>query len=128
MKISEKIAIAMMLLATVGIVLAVLAVEKYRSSKVYTVQLTAREPDHGNWHQRIITVPKGRPVKIVIRNIETVSHGFALPEFDVAIREIKAGHVESVVFTPDKAGSFMFLCTVWCSPRHQEMTGTLIVE
>lgn len=61
-------------------------------------------------------------------DIETVSHGFALPDFAVGVREIKAGHVETVAFTPDRTGRFPFLCTVWCSPRHEEMIGTLIVE
>ena len=128
MKLAEKCAVLLMLLATVGAVVGVFAVERYRRGKLFTVVLTAREPANGNWHPRTITVPKGEPVKIMIRNIETVSHGFALPAFNVAIREIKAGHVETIEFTPDKAGTFTFFCTVWCSPRHQEMTGTLIVE
>ena len=128
MKTAEKVAVVLMLAATLGLVAGIFGVEKLRRSKLYTVELLAREPNNGNWHPRTITVPKGKPVKIMIRNIETVSHGFALPDFDVAIREIKAGHVETVTFTPDKKGSFPFLCTVWCSPRHQEMTGTLVVE
>ena len=62
-----------------------------------------------------------------IRNIETVTHGFALPDFNIAT-EIKAGEVRVVRFIPDKRGNFKFFCTIWCSPRHMEMTGELIVE
>lgn len=128
MKKSEKLAVFLMLLATVGTLAAIFGAEKYRQSKLFTVELIAREPENGNWYPRTITVRRGQPVKLLIRNIETVSHGFALPDFNVAIPEIKAGNVKIVTFIPDKKGSFLFLCTVWCSPRHHEMTGTLIVE
>jgi heme/copper-type cytochrome/quinol oxidase subunit 2 len=36
--------------------------------------------------------------------------------------------VETITFTPDKVGQFPFFCTVWCSPRHEEMCGVLVVE
>lgn len=128
MKRSELLAVTLMFLATVGTVLGVLGVEKYRRSKLFTRELTAREPDNGNWYPRKITVPLGKEVRILIRNIDTVTHGFALPDFNVAVGEIKAGEVAVVQFTPSKRGAFPFMCTVWCSPRHLEMTGELIVQ
>ncbi len=128
MKRRELIAIILLLFSTVGVVLGIVGVEHIRRSKLYTVELLAREPDHGNWYPREITVPLGQEVTLYIRNVETVSHGFALPEFDVAVKEIKAGEVAVVTFTPDKKGQFPFICTVWCSDRHMEMTGELIVE
>lgn len=90
--------------------------------------MIARAPGNGNWYPQKIKVPVGKKVKIIIRNIETVSHGFALPAFQVAVDEIKAGEVKVVEFTPDKKGTSPFMCTVWCSDRHMEMTGELIVE
>lgn len=128
MKKQEIIAVILMLLATLGAVAAILGFEKFRISRYYTAELIARAPEHGNWFPRTITVSKGQQVRLLIRNIETVSHGFALPDFNAAIREIKAGHAETVTFTPDKTGKFPWLCTVWCSDRHPEMTGTLIVQ
>ncbi len=128
MKKNELVAVILMFLATVGTVLGVFAIEKFRRNKLYTVELIAREPDKGNWHPRKITVPLGQEVRILIRNVETVSHGFALPEFNVAVNEIKAGEVAVVKFTPEKKGTFPFMCTVWCSPRHMAMTGELVVE
>ncbi len=124
----EIFAILLMLMATVGTIGGILGVENMRRSRLYTLELIARAPEHGNWHPRTITVQRGQPVRLLIRNIETVSHGFALPDFAVGIKEIKAGHVKTLEFTPDRSGSFPFLCTVWCSPYHEEMTGTLIVE
>lgn len=128
MKRSEVIAVSLFLLATLGTILGVFGIEKYRCAKFYTVTLIARAPDHGNWYPQKITVPYGKEVKILIRNIETVSHGFALPDFDVGVNEIKAGEVKVLKFTPDKRGTFPFMCTIWCSDRHMEMMGELIVE
>lgn len=125
---SEKIAVVLLILATLGPIVLIPIIEEYRRSKKYTLTLIAREPDKGNWYPKQIRVPYGKEVKILIRNIETVSHGFALPAFHVAVPEIKAGHVAVVEFTPDKRGTFPFMCTIWCSDRHLDMTGELIVE
>lgn len=102
--------------------------EHYRRQTRFSAELVARQPDYGNWYPDALRVSYGRPLRLMIRNIDTVSHRFAIPDFRVAVREIKAGEVEVVEFTPDKRGSFPFLCTVWCSPRHQQMRGTLVVE
>ncbi len=128
MKRNEILAVILVLLATVGTVLGVFGVEKYRRSKLYTIELLARSPNNGNWYPREFKIPLGKEVKILIRNVETVSHGFALPDFNVGVGEIKAGEVAVVRFTPDKRGTFPFMCTVWCSDEHLEMNGKIIVE
>src|SRR3989338_1213512 len=114
MKRNESIAIVLIFLATVGTVFGIFAFEKYRRSKFYTVELIARAPLNGNWYPKKFSVPYGKEVNLLIRNIETVSHGFALPDFNVSVNEIKAGEVAVVEFTPDKKGAFPFMCTVWC--------------
>ncbi len=124
----ETIAVILIILATVGTVVGVMGVEKYRRSKLYTVELTARTTEHGNWYPKRITVPSGKETRILIRNIDTVTHGFALPDFGIVVKEIKAGNVAVVKLTPEKKGVFPFMCTVWCSNRHLEMTGELVVE
>src|SRR3989338_5958823 len=129
MKRNESIAIVLIFLATVGAVLGIFGFEKYRRSKFYTVELIARSPLNGNWisrgkdgiwHPRKIYAPYGKEAKLYIRNIETVSHGFAMPDFNLAptIKEIKAGEVATVKFMADKKGTFPFFCTVWCSNEH----------
>ncbi|MDP3731637.1 MAG: cupredoxin domain-containing protein [Candidatus Omnitrophota bacterium] len=128
MKKNELLAIALVFLSTVGTLVGILAFEKFRQTKFFTLQLIARAPEHGNWYPRKIIVPLGKEVKILIRNIETVTHGFAIPDFGVAVPEIKAGEVRVVKFTPDKRGTFPFMCTVWCSEHHLNMRGELIVE
>lgn len=128
MKRNEIIAVTLMILVTIGAIFGIFAVEKYRRSKLFTVELIARAPDKGNWYPDRVVVPYGEEVKILIRNVETVSHGFAIPAFNVAVNEIKAGEVAVVKFIADKKGTFKFVCTVWCSLRHLEMTGEIVVE
>lgn len=128
MKKNELAAVILFLLATVGTVVGILAFEKMRGAQFYNIELIARAPLNGNWYPRKIRLPYGKEVRMRIRNIETVSHGFALPDFNVSAREIKAGEVEIVRFTPDKTGTFPFFCTVWCSEEHLHMNGEVIVE
>ncbi|MEW6202874.1 MAG: cupredoxin domain-containing protein [bacterium] len=128
MRRNEIIAVILVIVATIVTITGVIVVEKYRRSKFYTVELVAREPANGNWYPRKITVPYGEKVRLLIRNIETVNHGFALPAFKVAVNEIKAGEVAVVEFKADKRGTFPFMCTVWCSIRHMEMTGELTIK
>lgn len=128
MRRNEIIAIIIFILATVGTIVGIFGIEKYRRARFYTLELIARAPEHGNWYPQEIKVPLGEEVKLLIRNIDTVTHGFAIPEFNIAINEIKGGEVKVVRFTPDKKGEFPFMCTVWCSERHMEMRGELIVE
>lgn len=126
---NELIAIILVFFSTVGTVLGIFGIENYRKKKFYTVELIARAPEHGNWYPRKVKIPYGqKEVKILIRNIETVTHGFAIPDLDVAAREIKAGEVKVIKFIPDKKGTFTFMCTVWCSDEHLHMTGEIIVE
>src|SRR3989338_1845540 len=122
MQRKELIAVVLVIFATVGTVLGVLGIEKYRKQKFFTVELIARAPENGNWYPRKIKLSYGKEARILIRNIETVTHGFAIPDFNIALKEIKAGEVKVVKFTPDKKGTFPFMCTVWCSERHMQMT------
>lgn len=128
MKKNEIIAVMLIFLATIGTIMGIFAIEKYRRSKLYTLELIARAPNNGNWYPRRFALPYGKEARILIRNIETVSHGFALPAFNVAAREIKAGEVAVVKFTPDKKGTFPFMCTIWCSDEHLQMNGEITVD
>ncbi len=128
MKRSELIAVVLIILASLGTILGVFGVEKFRRSRRFTAELTARAPENGNWYPRTLTVPVGKEVRLFIRNIETVTHGFAIPDLGVAVEEIKAGNVKTVNFTPRKRGTYPFMCTVWCSDRHMQMRGKLVVE
>lgn len=56
-----------------------------------------------------------------------VPMGFNLPDFNVRT-DVVPGGVATVSVTPDRAGSFTFLCDVFCGDGHEGMNGTLVVE
>lgn len=128
MKRNEIIAVVLLLFATVGLVVLVFGIEEVRRSRLFTAEITVRAPEFGNFYPQTVVVRAGEEVRLYLRNIDTVSHGFAVPELGIAIPEIKAGEVRIITFTADEAGSYSFMCTVWCSARHMEMRGTLRVE
>jgi heme/copper-type cytochrome/quinol oxidase subunit 2 len=127
MRKQEITAILLVIASSILTVLAVFAYESYRRQQ-HTIRLVAQAPEKGNWSPRVIKAKKGEEVEIIIRNIDVVTHGFYLPAFDVMLREIKAGEVVEVSFTPDAAGEYPFYCGVWCSDYHMHMRGKLIVE
>ena len=128
MRRNELIAVLLFLAATAGTIGGVFAVERYRRSSLDVVELIARAPEHGSWYPRRLDADYGKQMRILIRNIDTVSHGFAIPDLSVAMPEIKAGEVRVISFVPSKRGRFLFQCTVWCSTRHMEMRGELVVK
>lgn len=74
----------------------------------------------------VITVKQGDKVKLKIKSID-VTHGFALPDFNVKI-DLVPNKEETVEFTADKKGEFTFFCSVMCGEGHQDMNGKLVVE
>ena len=54
-------------------------------------------------------------------------HGFGIEQFDVST-EIPRGETVTIEFTPDVAGEFPILCTVYCGDGHEGMKGRLIVK
>ncbi len=100
--------------------------ESRRTSDL-TADILARAPEKGNFWPRLIKVSTGKKVKLRIRNIDTVMHGFAIPALEVDAGEIKAGYNKILEFTPQKPGRYDFYCTTWCSEFHLQMRGILEV-
>ncbi len=86
------------------------------------IKLTAKRYE---FSQPEIKVKKGVPVIVEITALDR-PHGFNLPDFDVR-GDAMPGETTRVVFTPDKAGTFEFLCDLFCGEHHDIMTGMLIV-
>lgn len=84
----------------------------------------------GGFEPREITVKKDVPVKITatVREIDPKysSHGFSIKEFGVN-ENIPANGTTVIEFTPDKAGSFVFFCSVFCGQGHVGQAGILHV-
>ena len=75
------------------------------------------------------------PSEIRVRRGETVVLQLSAPEvpmgFNLADLKLRAdvvpGKVVALRLTADKAGSFVFLCDLFCGTGHEDMSGTLIV-
>ncbi|KKP67701.1 MAG: cytochrome c oxidase subunit II [Candidatus Roizmanbacteria bacterium GW2011_GWA2_35_19] len=74
----------------------------------------------------LIKVKQGDKVRLKITSVD-VSHGIAIPDFDVKA-DLKPNVETTVDFTADKKGEFTFFCSVLCGQGHTEMSGKLIVE
>ena len=127
-KWSSVVAAVLVLASTVFTYFGALAYEHRHTRHLNTIDIMTRAPMNGNFEPREITSVAGKPLRLRIKNVETVTHGFAIPELGVGIVEIKPGQVQVIEFTPDRAGTFPFACTVWCSNEHMAMGGKLIVR
>jgi cytochrome c oxidase subunit 2 len=75
------------------------------------------------------------PGEIHVRKGETVTLQFTAPEVpmgfnlaDFKLRvDIVPGKVATLDITPDRTGTFTFLCDVFCGTGHEEMSGALVV-
>jgi cytochrome c oxidase subunit II len=72
-----------------------------------------------------ITVRKGQPVDLVVKS-DDVAHGLRVRELNLDIK-INKGATASATFTPDKVGSFVGHCSVFCGSGHGQMTFTIHV-
>jgi heme/copper-type cytochrome/quinol oxidase subunit 2 len=76
----------------------------------------------------VIQVSKGDQVVLKLRSAD-VTHGFSLKAFGIYVAKgIQPGKTVYVSFKADKAGTFIFMCNVFCGDIHQHMEGTLIVR
>ena len=90
-----------------------------------TAEILARSPERGNFLPRTLTFPAGEKVRLRIRNVDTVTHGFASPGLGIEALERTAGHSAIVEFTPTTPGTYAFYCTAWCSEHHLQMKGVI---
>ena len=72
-----------------------------------------------------ITLKKGEPVTLELSS-EDVFMGFNAPDLKVR-SDIVPGKLMRLRFTPDKAGTFPFLCDIFCGDGHETMSGKIIV-
>ncbi len=122
----STLSVIILLLCTIGPIAAFIVYER-KSAESYTAEILARAPERGNFLPRRLTLPVGRPVRLRIRNVDTVTHGFTIPDLDIDIGDLKAGRQVIVEFTPTKTGEYVYYCTAWCSEHHLQMRGVLNV-
>jgi cytochrome c oxidase subunit 2 len=72
-----------------------------------------------------ITLKKGEPVVLVLTSVD-VPHGIRFKELGIETK-IDKGQASELAFTPDKTGTFVGHCFVFCGSGHGGMTLTLHV-
>ncbi len=72
-----------------------------------------------------ITLTKNVPVVFELTTADVLM-GFSLPDFGTRA-DIEPGKVTKLEFTPDKVGTFAFLCDIFCGSGHESMNGTITV-
>jgi cytochrome c oxidase subunit 2 len=87
------------------------------------VRLDARK---FHYTPREIVLKRGVPVVLELTALDRV-HGFNLPDFGLRA-DLVPGQVTRLRLTPDKTGTFVFFCDVFCGDGHEEMNGTLTIK
>jgi cytochrome c oxidase subunit 2 len=108
-------------LFVVGAVAAALAAFSVGAQE-RVVRITARK---FSYSPSVVTLKKGVPVVLEFTT-EDVAMGFNAPELNLRA-DILPGQSSRVRFVPDKTGSFVFLCDIFCGDGHEKMSGTLKV-
>lgn len=71
-------------------------------------------------------LPRGRPVKIVLRS-KDVLHDFFVPQIRARM-DMVPGTVTYFWFTPTRTGKFEILCAELCGVGHYTMRGYLVID
>ena len=72
-----------------------------------------------------ITLKLGEPVTLEFTAPEVVM-GFSAPDLKLRA-DIIPGTPARVRFTPDKRGTFPFICDIFCGDGHEQMGGRIVV-
>jgi cytochrome c oxidase subunit 2 len=88
-----------------------------------TIHVTARK---FTYTPSEIVLKRGQPV-ILEFTTEDVLMGFNVPDLD-ARADIIPGRVTRLRLVPQKTGTFLFLCDVFCGVGHENMSGTIVVR
>ena len=90
--------------------------------KARVIKIAARK---FTYTPNLVTLKRGEPVVLEFTTAD-VFMGFSAPELKLRA-DIVPGQVARVPFTPDKAGSYDFLCDIFCGEGHEKMTGRIRV-
>lgn len=137
-----------MFLMVTGLAVALAGCSSASKGPATTVEVIAQNTA---FSQKTITLEKGKPYKIVLKNQDAgLEHDFSIDKIPVTDKKehhdddkgmagmgsmakadvhvhTPGGQTEEIEFTPTKAGTYTFVCTV---PGHKEagMTGTVVVK
>lgn len=91
------------------------------------IEIHGKIAEDGGWNPATIELRAGENYVFRIYSDDVV-HGFGIPELGVSTGPIPVGQYFDVSVRFDRPGTYAFLCTVYCSPKHDEMVGTIVVR
>ena len=115
-----RIAVTAAVVAASSLITYVVAQSAEPKEKV--IKITAKK---FNYTPGEVKLKKGVPVILEFRS-QDVLMGFNLPDFNVRA-DIVPGKPTRLRLVPDKTGTFVFLCDIFCGTGHEEMNGKLTV-
>ncbi len=89
---------------------------------VRVVQVRARQFE---FEPEAIVVNEGEDVRLEVTS-EDVMHGIGIEAYDIN-EEVPPDETRTVEFRADEAGTYEFLCSVYCGPGHEAMRGQIVV-
>ncbi len=92
-------------------------------AKARVIKVSARR---FTYTPNVIELKRGEPVTLELTT-EDVFMGFNVPDFNVR-SDIVPGKTTTLNLTPDKTGTFIFLCDVFCGDGHETMSGKFVVS
>jgi len=92
--------------------------------KERVIKLTVKRFEYS---KKEIELKLGQPVVIEITS-QDVPHGFSVPDFKVRADVVLPGKMTRVRFTPDRTGTFIYLCDIFCGTDHEKVEGRFIVR
>jgi cytochrome c oxidase subunit II len=108
--------------AVVALSLGAYVAAQSAEPKPKVIKITAKK---FNYIPGEVKLKKGVPVILEFRT-QDILMGFNLPDFNVRA-DIVPGKVTRLQLTPDKTGTFIFLCDIFCGTGHEEMNGKITV-
>ena len=73
-----------------------------------------------------IILKKGEKVRLEFTSLDFV-HGFNVPDLNIR-SNLPPGKITTIHLTPQKAGTYDFICDNFCGVGHEDMGGKIIVK
>lgn len=92
------------------------------------IEIRAAAPEQGGFFPDAIQVEAGQTVTLRFTAVD-VTHGIAIgPGLEVDLGQVDPGKTKEITLTFERAGTYTFYCTSWCSPNHWRMRGVIDVR
>jgi cytochrome c oxidase subunit 2 len=118
-----KLAIVTVGAAGAAALIAWAAAAAYGASGEEVIQVTAQRYSYSPSE---IVLHKGQPAVLEITSRDFM-HGFKVPALNIRA-DLPPGTVTRVRLTPEKAGTYDFLCDNFCGAGHEQMEGRIVVK